>query len=199
VSQRLALPQHSCETLCPTCAYPVAAEIEVNQRSALYHHSCQPFCPGIADVIGFSKALDMSTLAGGSAFLGSSQGGTYVGATLTAGSGGVYRLGTGGSTLTINTFLTLTVSTSIGNFTRFLLVTHDGRFVTRSRNAGQTQDLNRDRRTRRGHFTAQFVTHRTNTAILEAAQDDAQGRIRRHAPFPYRVRHVRIDVPIQVA
>ncbi|MNG95140.1 hypothetical protein D3C79_541660 [compost metagenome] len=58
------------------------------------------------------------------------------------------------------------------NFTRFLLVTHHGRFITSGRNAGQAQDLNRNRRTRRGHFATQFVTHGTYTAVFEATQND---------------------------
>jgi hypothetical protein len=37
VSQRWALPQHSCKTLCPTVANIIAAEIEVSQRCALPH------------------------------------------------------------------------------------------------------------------------------------------------------------------
>ncbi|MNZ77087.1 hypothetical protein D3C78_956120 [compost metagenome] len=58
------------------------------------------------------------------------------------------------------------------NFTRFLLVTHHSRFITRGWNAGQTQDLNRNRRTCRGHFATQFVTHRTHAAVFEATQND---------------------------
>ena len=58
------------------------------------------------------------------------------------------------------------------NFTGFLLVTNHGHFITGSRNTGQTQDLNRNGRTRFQYFLTQFVTHCTNAAIFEATQDD---------------------------
>ena len=35
VSQRCALPEHSCQPLCSSIADPIATEIEVNQRWAL--------------------------------------------------------------------------------------------------------------------------------------------------------------------
>ena len=58
------------------------------------------------------------------------------------------------------------------NFTRFLLITHNGHFITGSRNTGQTEDFHRNGRTCFQHFLTQFVTHRTNTAIFEATQND---------------------------
>ncbi len=39
VSQRCALPQHSCKTFCPACAYLIPAAIEVSERCALPQHS----------------------------------------------------------------------------------------------------------------------------------------------------------------
>ena len=48
VSQRCALPQHSCKTFCPACAYLIPAAIEVSERCALPQHSeievTQPLC-----------------------------------------------------------------------------------------------------------------------------------------------------------
>ena len=58
------------------------------------------------------------------------------------------------------------------NFTRFLLVTYNGNFITRSRNAGQAEDFHRNGRTRFQHFLTQFVAHRTNTTVFEATQND---------------------------
>ncbi|SSW84038.1 Uncharacterised protein [Klebsiella pneumoniae] len=58
------------------------------------------------------------------------------------------------------------------HFTRFLLVTHNGHFVTSSRNAGQTQDFHWNGRTCFQHFLTQFVTHRTNATVFETAQND---------------------------
>ena len=58
------------------------------------------------------------------------------------------------------------------NFTRFLLVTNNGHFVTRSRNAGQTQDFHWNGWARFQHFLTQFVTHRTNATVFETTQDD---------------------------
>jgi hypothetical protein len=52
VSQRCALPEHSCQTLCPGIADLIAAEIEVHQLPALSQPSCKTLCPGIVDVIG---------------------------------------------------------------------------------------------------------------------------------------------------
>ncbi len=59
------------------------------------------------DVTGFSTALDETTLSTGRAggkivYLGSTQGGTYTAATLGAGANNTFYLGTGGSTLQIN-------------------------------------------------------------------------------------------------
>ena len=58
------------------------------------------------------------------------------------------------------------------NFTRFLLVTNHGHFITRSRNTGQTEDFHRNGRTRFQNFLTQFVTHRTNATVFETAQND---------------------------
>ena len=51
VSQRCALRQHSCKTLCPGCSNAIVLEIEVSQRSALPQHSCKALCPVWSDVI----------------------------------------------------------------------------------------------------------------------------------------------------
>ncbi len=51
VSQRWALPQHSCKTLCPGLADLIAVEIEVSKRWALWQNSCKTLCPRIADII----------------------------------------------------------------------------------------------------------------------------------------------------
>ena len=51
VSHRCALRRHSCKTLCPGIADPIAAEIKVSQRWALRQHSCKTLCPGCADLI----------------------------------------------------------------------------------------------------------------------------------------------------
>jgi hypothetical protein len=45
VSQRCALPQHSCQTLCPVCADHIVSEIEVSQRWALRQHSSKTLRP----------------------------------------------------------------------------------------------------------------------------------------------------------
>ena len=58
------------------------------------------------------------------------------------------------------------------NFTCFLLVTYHGHFVTGCRNTGQTQDFHRNGRTCFQNFLTQFVTHRTNATVFEAAQYD---------------------------
>src|SRR5699024_12835329 len=58
------------------------------------------------------------------------------------------------------------------NFTRFLPVTYNGNFITRSRYAGQAEDFHRNGRTRFQHFLTQFVTHHTNTTVFEATQND---------------------------
>ena len=45
VSQRWALPQHSCKTLCPSMADVTVTDIKVHQRWALCQHSsCKPLC-----------------------------------------------------------------------------------------------------------------------------------------------------------
>ncbi|MEZ0256265.1 MAG: autotransporter-associated beta strand repeat-containing protein, partial [Chthoniobacter sp.] len=67
-----------------------------------------PYAGGIElDVQGFGQALNLATLeasnaSGGKLVLGSSAGGSYTAATLGAGQGNIYRLGGGGSTLSIN-------------------------------------------------------------------------------------------------
>src|SRR5207302_7108165 len=59
------------------------------------------------DVTGFSTALDQTTLSSTNAsnkivYLGSTQGGTYTATTLGVGANNTYYLGTGGSSLSIN-------------------------------------------------------------------------------------------------
>ena len=52
VSQRCALPQHSCKALGPVWSdFPIASEIEVSQRCALRQHSCKALCPACCNVI----------------------------------------------------------------------------------------------------------------------------------------------------
>jgi hypothetical protein len=58
VGQRLALPQHSCKTLCPSIADIIAAEIEVRQCCKLPQHSCKTLCPGCSYVI--AAEIDVS-------------------------------------------------------------------------------------------------------------------------------------------
>ena len=67
------------------------------------------------------------------------------------------------------TEFTLTIQS---DFTRFLLVTYDGYFVTGSRNTGQPQDFHWNGRTRFQHFLTQFVTHRANATVFETTQND---------------------------
>jgi fibronectin-binding autotransporter adhesin len=55
------------------------------------------------DVVGYSTAIDLGALGPNNrVFLGSTSGGNYTATTLGAGAGSAYRLGTGGSTLQIN-------------------------------------------------------------------------------------------------
>jgi hypothetical protein len=55
------------------------------------------------DVVGYSTAVNLGALGpNNKVFLGSTTGGNYTAATLGAGSGSTYRLGTGGGTLQIN-------------------------------------------------------------------------------------------------
>ena len=65
--------------------------------------------------VGYSTALDLSTLGNGSMFLGSTGAGSYTAATLGAGSNSTYRLGGGTGTLTIpNGVLTGSNSVTVG-------------------------------------------------------------------------------------
>ncbi len=64
---------------------------------------------------------------------------------------------------------TLTIQ---GNFTCFLLVANNRRFITRCRNTRQAEDFNRNRRTRFANFTTKLITHRTYAAIFKATQND---------------------------
>ncbi len=49
VSQRWALLQRSCETVCSFFSYVIAAEIEMSQRWTLCQHSCKPRCSVCSD------------------------------------------------------------------------------------------------------------------------------------------------------
>jgi autotransporter-associated beta strand protein len=84
--------------------------------NAAFNANGGPFTGTVGiDVVGFSKPLDMAAIGGGSAFLGSTQGGYYTGTTLGVGSGNTYRLGTGSRDLYLNTsVLTGSASVQIG-------------------------------------------------------------------------------------
>jgi hypothetical protein len=55
VSQRCALPQNFCKTLCPSIADLIEAEIEVSQRCALPQHSCKTLCTGTRKFDGSAR------------------------------------------------------------------------------------------------------------------------------------------------
>jgi hypothetical protein len=57
VSQRCALPQHSCKALRPAWSDQIVADIEVSQRCALTQHSCKALCPGWSDLINDKRPM----------------------------------------------------------------------------------------------------------------------------------------------
>jgi hypothetical protein len=44
MSQRWALRQNFCKTVCPACSDLIESELEVCQRCALFQHSCNTIC-----------------------------------------------------------------------------------------------------------------------------------------------------------